>query len=201
MLKVSKILNERSHIMKMINEANFIKPGSIFIFDGGYYSKELLKFLLSKGIVPIFRLRYDLDICQKLDADKKEYDEIIVENNVMKLLKYNINNENFYILTSDTILLNDKLKNLYWFRWFIEEFYKKVKHVMKGFFYNVSSDNIFKQSIYSQQIVSMYTQIIILITKKYEINLIRKRRLNKPYVKRETDINFKCSLDIQSVSR
>ena len=67
---------------------------------------------------------------------------------------------------------------------------------MKGNFYNVSSDNLFKQSIYSQQFVSMYTQIISLISKKYNINLIKKRKMSRPYVNRETDINFKEALKI-----
>jgi hypothetical protein len=88
------------------------------------------------------------------------------------------------------------LEKLYWFRWAVEEFYKKLKHTMKGKFYNVSNDNIFKQSIYAQQFASLYTRIMTIIAIKYNINLTKKRSSNVSYVKRETQINFKEALKI-----
>ena len=196
MMNVSKLMNERQHIMNMINDSNFIKKGSVFIFDGGYYSEELLNFMLEKGMIPIFRLKHNLDICQKLDKENKLSDEVTINKNIMNLVKYTVDKENFYLLTSDMSLTVDKLKTLYWLRWTVEEFYKKVKHTMKGEFYNVSSDNILKQSIYSQQFVSMYTQIMTLISKKYNINLTKKRKNSKPYVNREICVNFKEALNI-----
>lgn len=127
-IDVCKHLNERKHIMELIDEN--IEKGSIIIFDRGYYSEELLIFLNQRGIIPIFRL-----CCSNIQSKeliKTNSNEIMttIENINFKTIRYNINDNDYFIGTTNTQLQINDLKNMYWLRWTIEEFYKKQKHTI-----------------------------------------------------------------------
>ena len=187
-------LNERLHIMSMID--NTIKPGSIIIFDRGYYSEELLKFLNDRGIIPIFRLCSSYTEPKYLELYDK-LDDIFQINEIdFKVIKYIINENNYYVGTTDINLNTDKLQQMYWFRWTIEEFYKKVKHTMKGEFFNVKHVKTLRQTISAMQFGSLYTSIITHIAVINKVDQRKKRQSTKILVKRETKINFKDALNI-----
>jgi len=193
-MDISKSLNERDHIMNMID--NNIKRGSIMIFDRGYYSEELLDFLHKRQIIPIFRLKSNhLSVQELLKLKTDEYTTTI--NNIpLKTIKYTINNNDFYIGTTDISLNISKLKETYWLRWSIEEFYKKVKCNTKAKFYKTNSEKRLEQTIKVQQFVLLYTQIIINIIKRNKIDIFKKRKSNMSYPRRNKDINFKAALEI-----
>ena len=187
-------LNERLHIMSMID--NTIKPGSIMIFDRGYYSDELLKFLHDRGIIPIFRLCSGYLEPKSLNKNNKKSDIFDINGIAFKVIKYEIDNSDYYVGTTDVTLTNKKLETMYWWRWSVEEFYKKVKHTMKGEFFNVHHKNTLYQTLSAMQFTSLYTSIIMHIAKINKIDQTTKRQSNVIRVNREKKSNFKDALDI-----
>jgi hypothetical protein len=139
-MQLYKSHNERKAIIDFItaNEDRF--KGSILIFDRGYYSFALEKFLKEKGIHYIFRLPKHLKLITDSLKEKTIGDEI---NENKRLVKYVIKSNCYYILT-DLVDQNEypveSFIEMYHERWQIEEYYKYSKN-------NLNLDHIKLQNL------------------------------------------------------
>jgi hypothetical protein len=97
-LDLNKNNSEREEFKRQINSLN---NNDVIIFDRGYYSLNLLCKLHEYNVGFIFRLKGNLKIVTNLLTN----DEIINikynnKNIKMRIIKYKINNKNYYIGTS-----------------------------------------------------------------------------------------------------
>ncbi len=196
--ETNNFANENNHAVEILENLE-LKENTIIIFDRKYYSKNLLKFLNNKKIIPIFRLDITNNFSKKLIDEKMN--EIITEVNGIKfkVIKYSIegSEEDFFIGTTKIDLTIEDIKELYWKRWKIEEFYKNLKHKMKGWFYNTTTKNNYLGSIKAQHFGYTYSRIMQIITEKFNILINKKRKLvAKNETKNERRINFKECMNI-----
>ena len=151
--ETNNFANENNHAIEIIEQLN-LKDDTIIIFDRKYYSKKFLKFLHERNIIPIFRMDIENNFVKKLKIDNT--DELItsVEDIPFKIIKYIIKDspEEYFIGTTKLEFSVDQIKELYWKRWNIEEFYKNLKHKMKGWFYNTSNKINYLSSIKAQHL-------------------------------------------------
>ena len=195
---VSNKLNEIEHLKSMIDG---IKKNTILVMDRGYYSYDLIDFLGKRNIYSIIRLKSSYMTVKYLNNN--DLDEYIFTSKDKefigidyKVVRYTINNKKYYIGTTKIDLSRDTIKKYYWRRWEIEEFYKKLKHTLKGNFYDVSHIEALKQTINIQQFVTLYTKILSIISIRFKNEIGIKKRKNNNKNKYETQINFTNALHI-----
>ena len=165
--------------------ANFIKStdkyrNALFVFDRGYYSKQLATMFLQQNIKFLFRLKSNLKIIPKSVVEATENFEAISEDNKIRFIKYFINGNAYYLATSlidsETFPL-DLLKQYYNMRWGVEEYYKYMKHTLRLGDILAKKELVVKKMILCNLIVSKLTYRITGIYSKNIKN--KKRTLNK----------------------
>jgi hypothetical protein len=131
-------INER---IILLEQLKYINRGDTLIMDRGYYSHNLLYQLNNAGIKVIFRSQSNLKHISKM----KQKNDIIVFINYantkikFRILKYQIDEEIYYL---GTTIYNHNIiffKNLYWKRWKIEINFRHSK-------YNLKMNNIISKS-------------------------------------------------------
>ena len=103
---------------------------------------------------------------------------IYEENNIKKrLIKYIINNEEYYLLTNLFNKTIDELKNNYWSRWEVEINFKKAKYNLSLNKLNCKCENSLKQELYFNQLsfilyyyINLKTNIDLKTKNKCKIN-------------------------------
>jgi len=190
--ETNNFANENYHAIELLEQIK-LNDNTIIIFDRKYYSKQLLKYLNNRNIIPIFRMDIDNNMVKYLIKNNFNENIFTIENIKFKVVSYKIDNEDYYIGTIKTELTIAEIQQLYWKRWSIEEFYKNLKHKMKGWFYNVKTKNNYIGAIKAQHIAYLFSRIIAIISDKFNINIKPKRKSNPKYERR---INFKECMNI-----
>lgn len=176
-LDMCKHNNERKAFIDYFQNSNNYK-NSIFIFDRGYFSDDLIKFLESKEIKYVCRLKEKINIVKNLTAN--DY-KTIYNQTPIRVIKYTIDNKDYFLGTN----LNDEnefsiniLKTLYHERWKIEEYFKHIKYVCKLADMNEKKSNSIYKTVFAQLIVTQLTHIIQAIV-NMNIPLKDKTVINK----------------------
>ena len=177
MLSMTKHKNERKAFMDLVKNTSKYK-NNIFVFDRGYVSNDLFKFMNDHELSYICRLRSN----SLLISNDKD-DNIIhsSDNNSVRVIRYTISDANYYIATNlmdrNEYTVN-KLKSIYNDRWTIEEYFKYVKSLMNLKKMNEKKETQIKKTIYCQLIVSHITYIFNDLNKTNK-NLQTVRKINK----------------------
>ena len=156
------------------------------VVDRGYYDEKLLKILIDNGLYVVFRMKKNLNLIKKLD--KTNNNDIIVKHYIndnkymnMRLLKYKINKETYYLYTN---LLDNKKYNfeylqlLYKNRWGVETDFRYSKYYLMLNNIRLKSINMVKQTICIHNLIQLlegYLEIIINKSKNDNKNKINKK--------------------------
>ena len=131
-LDLVKHHDERKAFMDFVKNYDSIK-NSIFVFDRGYYGNEFVYQLNAKNIDFICRIKKNSSLLVVDGVRTNDYKTILNINGTnidMRIITYIINDKNYYIATN---LFNEndyninKIKQLYFDRWSIEEYFKFMK--------------------------------------------------------------------------
>jgi len=154
-LELAKTKDERVEFMKYIKNKDAYKD-NVFIFDRGYYSEDMVKFMFDNKLNFVFRLKKNSSMIN--DSN----DHIVDMNgNDVRIITYIIDGKKYYMATN---LYNDtisQIKSIYHDRWTIEEFYKFVKTNLCLGKMNEKTEINIKKSISAQLIISQITFLIV----------------------------------------
>lgn len=168
--------NERT---ALISQMNYLNKNDILIMDRGYYSGDLFEIFTINGIKTIFRLKSNSYMVTKLNQTKKNSIIIINSDTYLKIkiriLKYTIEAETYYIGTTLYKESIDSIKKLYWKRWKIETHfnYSKNKLFMKDLdIKNMNNLNKYMSIYHFIFIVSFYFQSLVqkMIDNTHKVN-------------------------------
>lgn len=163
MLELAKDKNERKSFMDFVkNKSEFIN--NIFVFDRGYASIALFKFMQKNNMQYVCRIKEN----SKYVSD--DDDKIILsspKNGIkIRIIKYVVNDKNYYIATNVFDYSVGLIKNIYHDRWSSEEYYKYLKRNMKLAQINEKREKDIRKTILSHLIVSQLTFMFANINKK-----------------------------------
>ena len=88
----------------LLKQLKFIKKNIMLVMDKGYYSMMLARKLKENGTYFLFRMKKSSNFVKDLKPDQKskfvkiKYDD--GDEIKCKLIKYTINNKNYYLLTN-----------------------------------------------------------------------------------------------------
>lgn len=184
--------NERASFIK--NLLSNIPIDSILLFDRGYYSENLMKEIINinKNLKFIIRVPFTVKIIKTMKKDNLstfEHSISIDDKSIpIKYITYNIDNNNYYIVSNILDQPNDYFQKMYHYRWNIEEYFKSCKN-------DLNLDNILakeinkcKQELYCHSFIQLLTNYLKIIIDKY-----KSTNTNKTY-----KINHKNSINIIS---
>jgi hypothetical protein len=160
-LELVKHKNERRAFLDFIR--GNINEDSIYVFDRGFFSNEVVTKLNLKNIKFVFRLKKNSQLIQK---NKNDCISNINNNNnqiSLRIVKYTINDNDYYLATNLFDVCEYTIKNLqdiYHFRWSIEEYFKLIKKNMKMSKFNEKDEISIKKSIYCNLILTSLTMLI-----------------------------------------
>src|SRR4030042_339726 len=207
-------MNEQDEALKHLQH---LKPGDVVIYDRGYLSYALLFMHKKLGIEAIFRLKSaasfkaiseftkseDADAVKLICPTKKTFSNIKkdypfidkLEPYQMRLMKYSINNEQYYI--GSTILDNQisikDYSQAYHGRWGHEEFYKSLKYHLKSIDFHGKNENFIRQEIYAGfNILSLNRILSNSLEEKFTQN--QTENPHDPF-HRQRKVNLKSQLD------
>lgn len=171
---ISENFNERYLFKNFL--LKYIRPGDIVIFDAGFYSEELFNLISNYDIKCIFRDKKDSVTSQQLFTNNSEIQ--VSENKrairydiTYKLSKKNENDDTEYISNINefymiTNIMNESIeyiKELYHDRWYIEEYYKIIKHYMNDHNNRCKDINLLEQELIFKMIIIMLARYSILV--------------------------------------
>lgn len=149
-----KKLNERE---ALINQFEYMREGDILIMDRGYYSRKLLSLLTKLKVKVIFRMRNcELSVRELI---RKGQTSLITEISyqhetiIFRVVKYTINNQDYYLGTTIMNKTPAYFENLYWKRWCVEINFRQSKYLLS--LNNILSKNAnsIQQDVYSHNIL------------------------------------------------
>lgn len=169
------------------NLMKYIKKDDIIMFDRGYFSKKLIKEIDNKNANFICRMKKNSLCVQELN--KRNTNECfywLESYGILRIMKYIIDGKTFYLSTN---MFDNKISyfsNLYHKRWYIEEYFKTIKHNMRVSNINYTKIIKIKQHIYACFILTILARYMESITNKY----ISKNNNKNSY------INFKQAIEL-----
>jgi hypothetical protein len=176
-LHMSKNFDERN---ALVNQLNFLHKNDVLIMDRGYFSFDLLETLSDKGIDVIFRLKENLTLVKELKDNNDVLLDVPLKNKIIKLrlVKYIIDDKEFYLATTlfyATLLF---LQNMYWKRWDVETSFRTEKYTLSLGNIKSQCENTVKHDLFCHQFILLINAIInkIIIdvvnidTTKFKIN-------------------------------
>jgi hypothetical protein len=182
---LSEKLDERKSFQEYLMK--YVKPGDEIAFDRGYYSKELIKKVDKNGSFFICRMKENSELVQQLNDRKLNDSYSWLEGyGIVRIVKYTINKEHYYLSTNMFNKTVKYLKDAYHERWFIEEFYKTLKCSIGSINRNYTSINKIKQEVNIQFMLVLVSRFLVKIVNKY---------INKN-TNVDAHINFKTALEI-----
>jgi hypothetical protein len=206
-------MNEQDEALKHIQQ---LKPGDVVVYDRGYLSYALLFMHKKHGIDAIFRLKSasfkainefisseDRDTIKSICPTKKTFSNIKknypfidkLEHYQLRLMKYYINNNEYYIGTTilDSEISIDDFSQTYHGRWGQEEFYKSLKYHIKSIEFHGKNENFIRQEIYAGfNILSLNRILSNSVEEKFKQN---QRGEPQYSFHRKKKVNFKSQLD------
>lgn len=163
------------------NLINKVHNYSIIMFDRGYYSKKLMIKLSIKNIDFIIRMKKS-SLCVK-NMIKNNLDNAFykIQNyGIVRLVKYSINDNDYYLSTSIFDKHIDYFKEMYHKRWHVEEYFKTIKHTLNSNNYNSQDINKIRQELYAQIILTTLARYLEILSLHYfKDKQIKKRKTNK----------------------
>jgi len=160
-----------------------LKPGDVVIYDRGYISYHLLYWHKRLNIDAVFRLKKqsfkDIDSFIKEDDEdkiisispsigtfnniKKKHPEIReLESFPLRLMKYKIGNETYYLGSSildKNITINDYIE-AYHARWGHEELYKTLKVHLETIEFHGKNEDFIKQELFAAMGILTFNRIL-----------------------------------------
>ncbi len=165
--------NERA---ALTDQLNYCKHNDILIMDRGYYSDELLQNIIDKKLNVLFRLKDNYKFVKdfiNLNVNDHEFNYKFKNKKDavrMRLIKYKIRKETYYLLTN----LIDKnkygleyLKDLYKKRWEVETDFKYSKLYLSLENINSRKINQTKQDVYVHNFIQIIDGFLKMIIDKY----------------------------------
>lgn len=156
-LKLLHDKNERNGFLNFINSTDH-HNNKIYVFDRGYYSRNLVRILNNKNIKFVFRLKDNLKILPDVDDETVQLD-----NNSVRIVSYMINKMKYHLATNllDSNQFPSKtLQDIYHKRWSIEEYFKHIKTNMNLNKINVKTFDEIQKSLYCTLIVNIIVDAI-----------------------------------------
>ena len=163
MLDLVKTKDERKAFIDFVKNKDRFK-GNVFVFDRGYVSDRLFKFMDDNKLFYLCRLRENSKYIT-LDPD---YQTTLSSNNLTKtrIVKYTINNKHYYMATNLFDLDISTIQQMYHSRWSIEEYFKYIKKNMNLAKINEKREKDVRKTILAQLIVSQLAFIFVNMNKK-----------------------------------
>ena len=187
---LSNELDERDSFIKHLLQ--YVNKNDTIIFDRGYYSQELIKSINDKGCYFICRMKKNSLLLKDIPIDNESYDITMNLENYgkIRIIKYTIKDKPFYLSTN--IFDNDItfFKELYHNRWFIEEFFKTMKHDLSLNNIGYKKINRIKQNINMHFIVVLITRYMERLSIKYIKCLNKNYKINHKVALWTTGINI-----------
>ena len=120
------------------------QKNDVFIFDRGYYSEKMVGKMKALNFDFLFRMKKSSCFVKELEQSQTDDYHTTIHDVPIRIIKYRIaiNNsfQNYYLLTNLHEFSVDELKDLYFKRWSVEEYYKKIKnHLKSGTFISVKN--------------------------------------------------------------
>lgn len=187
-LELTPDLAERPYV---INQLDKFKEGDIVLMDRGYYSFDLANCFITKKVHPVFRMREELLPIIEFKS-KKAVDQIkeIRKGTAtikLRVVKYSISTQDYYLATTLMDCSIDRLKELYHMRWDIEESYKVLKQTAGFYKPHARSENGIRQELY----VHMFN---ILVSKTIQLINLQMLRPSKEDTESEKNTNSDTGL-------
>ena len=172
--------NERA---ALLDQLEHIRANDIVIVDRGYFSNEVLLELHKRNIKVIFRIKSNLKIIQNLKKNTKDltFDYNVTNSNIkMRLIKYEVNNNIYFLFTNiidKKIYPTKTFYDLYKKRWSVETDFFYAKRYLSMDHLNSKTVNGIRKEIY----IHNFIQIIdMLFQKELSTNIIRENyKINK----------------------
>ena len=127
--------------------------------------------------------------------NNKKSDDFLtkVDNMKVRIIKYEINKNKYILITNLFSMSYEAIKDLYFDRWSVEEYFKYVKQNFNFSNFNEKKLDSIKKTIYAQLIVTKIVNIITYLCKKYKTknSSLKKYSLKKSIYK----INQRCLVD------
>ena len=164
-MELSKTKNERKAFIEFIKFKDKFKDNT-FVFDRGYYGEDFYKNMYNNGLSFICRLKESDSYVS--DEDDKECETS--DGHTIRIVRYKINNNSYYLATNVFDYSIDLLKQIYHDRWTVEEYYKYIKHNMKLDKVNEKRECDIRKTIASHVIVSQLAYMFANIDHPKKIN-------------------------------
>jgi Transposase DDE domain len=172
------LLKNKNERAGLINQLEYLKKNDIVIMDRGYFSYDLLYTLTQKKIRVIFRLRHNMIILNELHTRNEHIVNIDYDDDTiipLRVVKYTIDGNLYYLGTTIYNRSINYLKNLYWKRWKIETHFRYSKYNLSLKQLDSKSENTLRQDICLHNfifIISSYFQYLLQfnIRDDYKIN-------------------------------
>jgi hypothetical protein len=180
--------NERE---ALVDQLKYLKANDILLMDRGYYSEKLLFTLHNHGIKVVFRLRKNLTPIQN-NRRKTDFIEDFTHNNQtipLRIIKYSINNNDYYLGTTIYNKDVDYFANLYWQRWGIEIHFRQSKYNLSLKQLQSKTNNGIRQDILIHNfifIISSYFKYLL------EMDMDEKYRLSTKNILKVTIDSLLC---------
>ena len=171
--------NERKSVInKLINE---VHKYSIIMFDRGYYSDKIIKILSDKNIYFIIRMKISsLQVKNMIENNLNDAFFYIPNYGIIRLIRYNIDGNDYYLSTNIFDERIDYFKTMYHKRWYVEEYFKTIKHTLNSNNYNSKNINKINQELYAQVILTILARYLEILSLRYFKNKeIKKSKTNK----------------------
>ncbi|HEY5689319.1 MAG TPA: transposase [Yeosuana sp.] len=155
-LELVKHKDERKAVNDVLQKMK-IPTNSIFVFDRGFYSLDLIDKLNSKKLKFVCRLKKNLII---LDDDNNDYTTYVINNGIkhkLRIITYSMGGHEYYLATNlfESNEYSIKiLKDIYHSRWTVEELFKLLKTNTDLNKFNEKNDIAIKKSLYCQLIIA-----------------------------------------------
>ena len=175
---LTKHFNERKSAKFLVSSVG--KEGDVFIFDRGYYSRDLLQHILEERKHVLFRLKTNASSdVKRFFHSKKSEQKILINGQTLRLVKYMIDGLRYVCLTS---LLNEsknEIKTLYSKRWKVEEHFKRLKSHLNIEHIVARKLDILKQELEMRVLIDSLAQLL-----RYEDAKLDPKQKKTTYLER-----------------
>jgi hypothetical protein len=197
-----------------------LEPDDVCVYDRGYFSYALLSQHIQAGVHPIFRMKKNAGkaIDAFIDSDKtdamitlmpskarqreikKEFPNMAFVPLKIRLIKYVINDKNYYMGTTlmDKQYTIEVLKEVYHARWGIEELYKVSKKMVEVDDFHGRSERTVKQELFAHFVLITMSRLCASASEQLLASLLNLHVDEEPETEAESEqtiqVNFKNTL-------
>jgi hypothetical protein len=197
-----------------------LQANDVCVYDRGYFSYALLSQHIQAGVHPIFRMKKNAGkaIDAFIDSDKtdamitlmpskarqreikKEFPNMAFVPLKIRLIKYVINDKNYYMGTTlmDKQYTIEVLKEVYHARWGIEELYKVSKKMVEVDDFHGRSERTVKQELFAHFVLITMSRLCASASEQLLASLLNLHVDEEPETEAESEqtiqVNFKNTL-------